>query len=40
MSRANGGIVPFRVVEQRLERIYTLAKDLGSFEPDKEVPNG
>lgn len=36
MSRANGGIVPFRVVEQRLERIYTLAKDLGSFEPEKE----
>jgi len=36
MSRANGGIVPFRVVEQRLERIYTLAKELGSFEPEKE----
>jgi hypothetical protein len=37
MSRANGGIVPFRVVEQRLERIYTLAKELGSFEPEKEI---
>ena len=42
MSRANGGPVPFRVVEQRLERIYTLAKELkelelGSFEPEKEI---
>jgi len=36
MSRANGGIVPFRVVEQRLERIYTLARKLGSIEPEKE----
>jgi hypothetical protein len=37
MSRANGGVVPFRVVEQRLERIYTLAKELGSYEPEKET---
>jgi len=28
MSRANGGIVPFRVVKQRLDRIYTLATQL------------
>ena len=37
MSRANGGIVPFRVVEQRLERIYTLAKELASIEAEKEI---
>ena len=40
MSRANGGIVPFRVVERRLERIYTLAKELASIEAEKENPNG
>ena len=40
MSRANGGIVPFRVVERRLERIYTLAKELASIEAEKENSNG
>ncbi len=35
MSRANGGPVPFRVVERRLERIYTLAKKLASIEAEK-----
>ncbi len=40
MSRANGGPVPFRVVERRLERIYTLAKELASIEAEKENPNG
>jgi hypothetical protein len=35
MSRAHGGIVPFRVVEQRLDRVYALAQELGSFDPEK-----
>ena len=37
MSRANGGVVPFCVVERRLERIYTLAKELASVEAEKEI---
>jgi hypothetical protein len=36
MSRANGGIVPFHVVEQRLECIYALAKEIASIEAEKE----
>jgi hypothetical protein len=40
MSRARGSVVPFRVVEQRLDRVYALASKLGSFDPEKETPNG
>jgi hypothetical protein len=39
MSRANGAPVPFRVVKQRLDRIYTLAtqlKQLASTEAEKD----
>ena len=38
MSRANGGIVPFAVVKQRLEIVYALAKELkdASIEAEKE----
>ena len=36
MSRANGGPVPFRVVEQRLDRIYTLAQSLGDQTPSRK----
>jgi len=42
MSRANGAPVPFRVVKQRLDRIYTLAtqlKQLASTEAEKEIPH-
>ena len=40
MSRANGGPVPFRVVKQRLDRIYTLAHSLASqAEAEKETHN-
>ena len=31
MSRANGAPVPFRVVKQRLEKIYTLAAQLSNL---------
>jgi hypothetical protein len=40
MSRANGAPVPFRVVKQRLEKIYTLAaqlKDASQAEAEKET---
>jgi hypothetical protein len=40
MSRANGAPVPFRVVKQRLDRIYTLAHSLASqAEAEKETHN-
>jgi hypothetical protein len=35
MSRANGGVVPFFVVKQRLKRVYDLAKQLASMEAEK-----
>ena len=39
MSRANGGPVPFRVVKQRLDRIYTLATQLkdAALAAEKEI---
>lgn len=36
MSRANGGVVPFFVVKQRLKRVYDLAQQLASLEAEKE----
>ena len=37
MSRANGGVVPFFVVKQRLKRVYDLAQQLASTEAEKEI---
>jgi hypothetical protein len=37
MSRANGGVVPFFVVKQRLKRVYDLAQQLASTDAEKEL---